>query len=144
MIFKLGISDIPSVSELYYPPIARQSSREKDLPFFVSFTLSSITHAFKIEMGIKTRCSFFAGNLGFSLFYNLGPVRGQIWFYSPLSKLCFPSTTSSPTHAEGYKDLRLIRRVWRRKCQSNSSICFDTGDGGVFRRGERPCHFLFI
>lgn len=67
MIFKLGISDIPSVSELYYPPIVRQSSREKDLPFFVSFTLSSITHAFKIEMGIKTRCSFFAGILGFSL-----------------------------------------------------------------------------
>lgn len=65
-IFKLGISDIPSLLELYYLTLTPQNSIEKDFPFFVLFTLSSTTHAFKMEMGVKARYSFFAENLGFS------------------------------------------------------------------------------
>lgn len=66
IIFKLGISEVPSPLELYYLTLIPQNSIEKDFPFFVSFTLSHTTHAFKMEIGVKARYSFFAENLGFS------------------------------------------------------------------------------
>lgn len=52
--------------ELHYLTITPQNSIEKDFAFFVSFTLSRTTHAFKMEIGIKARYSFHAENLGFS------------------------------------------------------------------------------
>lgn len=47
-------------------PYYRTPKQYKNFPFFVSFSLSSKTYAFKMEMRVKARYAFSTENLGFS------------------------------------------------------------------------------
>lgn len=95
MIFKLGISDIPSLSELYNLTIVPQSSMEKRFSFFCFVYPEQHNPCLQDGNGSKSMLFSFRRKPWFlTLFCNLGPTREQ----SDLGLFCPQQTLFSFHH----------------------------------------------